>query len=151
VRVWVGDGDGGGGGDGGGKSGEDGQEGGGEDGGEGGNAGGGDGGGDAPDGSAYTAVVSLAQKTSLGGVIEREVPVSMTAELYAKRRLGADESFSRGLEAQKRCLGYDGRGSHLYVAGCERTGASAAGGGPLYGSANIKAAEIARQMAAASL
>ena len=96
----------------------------------------------------YEAVVQIDRNTSHGSV-QWNVPVSMTAEQYAKRRLGVDSSSA--LKNQRCCLGYDGRGVHLYMSGCERNGSNTAGAGPIYGSANIAAAALARENAARAL
>ena len=69
----------------------------------------------------------------------------MTADQFARRRLGGSLS---SMQNHGCCLGYDGRGVHMYMKGCERSGVNAAGTGPIYGSAAIAAAAMARENAA---
>ena len=95
----------------------------------------------------YEAVVKVGRDTSLR-TVEWNVPVTMSAEQFAKRQLGAKTS---AFQNQSCCLGYDGRGTRIYMKGCERSGTNSAGVGPVYGSANIAAAAFARENAVKAL
>ena len=96
---------------------------------------------------AYEAVVKVGRDTSLK-TVEWNVPVTMSAEQFAKRQLGARTS---AIQNQNCCLGYDGRGTRIYMKGCERSGTNSAGVGPVYGSAAIAAAALARDNAVKAL